>query len=62
METKKKQRVFKGVKSEMKKKDIAEEFGMPVGTLSTIIKFSNEIDLNFSTNQKRKGDPEFTDI
>lgn len=35
-----KQRVFEAVKNEKKKKDIAEEFGIPASTLFAIIKNS----------------------
>jgi len=57
-----KQEVLEAVKSGKKKKDIAEEFRIPASTLSTIIKNSKEIDLNFSTDRKRKRGPEFSDV
>ncbi|KAL4119163.1 hypothetical protein QTP88_012009 [Uroleucon formosanum] len=38
------------VKSGRKRKDIAEEFGIPASTLSTIIK--KKIDLNFPIDRK----------
>lgn len=57
-----KQKVLEAVKSGRKKKDIAEEFGIPASTLSTIIKNSKKIDLNSPTNRKRKRGPDFSDV
>jgi len=57
-----KQKVLEVVKSGRKKKEIAEEFGIPASTLSTIIKNSKEIDLNFPTDRKRKRGPDFSDV
>ncbi|XP_025197064.1 tigger transposable element-derived protein 6-like [Melanaphis sacchari] len=57
-----KQKVLEAVKTGRKKKDIAEEFGIPASTLSTIIKNSKENDLNFPTDRKRKRGPGFSDV
>ncbi|XP_025407157.1 tigger transposable element-derived protein 6-like, partial [Sipha flava] len=57
-----KKKVLEAVKSGRKKKDIAEEFGIPASTLSTIIKNSKEIDLNFPIDRKRKRGPDFSDV
>lgn len=50
------------MKSGRKKKVTAKEFGIPASTLSTIIKNSKEIDLNFPTDRKRKISPDFSDV
>lgn len=58
-----KQKVLGAVKSGRKKKAVAEEFGIPASTLSTIIKNSEGgIDSNSSTDRKRKRGPEFSDV
>jgi len=60
--TREKQKVFKAVKSGRKMKDIAEEFGISACTLYIIIKNSKEMDLNFSTDRKRKRGPQFSEV
>jgi len=55
-------KVIETVKSG-RKKDIAEEFRIgPTSTPTTIIKNSKEVDLNFSTDCKRKRRSDFSDI
>jgi hypothetical protein len=56
-----KQKVLEVVKSG-RKKEIAEEFGIPANTLSITIKNSKEIDFNCPTHQKRKRGPDFSVI
>jgi len=50
------------MKSGRKKKDVAEEFEIQPSTLCTIINNIKEIDLSFSTDRKRKRDPELSAI
>lgn len=55
-------KVSEAMKSGRKKKHITEKFGILSSTLSTIIRNSMEIDLNFSKNWKKMRAPEFSSI
>lgn len=55
-------KVPEAMKSGRKKKHITEKFGISSNTLSSIIRNSMEIDLNFSKNWKRMRGPEFSNI